>query len=133
MKTIKLIGVFVVLMFLVGCTTMPVQLDTTTIPGTLGDMLIVYDEWEGLLNPHDFRDWRILGHRPCPEGYQDYHVLLQNPEGEPDTVELILAPHENKKQFVLIWYRYRTDRVIYLFSITIQNKEKYTQIQPKEV
>ncbi len=131
MKTIKLIGVFVALMFLVGCVTVPVQPNTTTIPGTLGDMLIVYDEWDGPLNPHDFRDWQILRHRPCPEGYQDHHVLLQNPEGEPDTVELILAPHENKKQFVLIWYRYKTDKIIYLFSITIQNKEKYTQVQPK--
>ena len=132
MKIIKLISL-VALVFLVGCAIAPVQPDTANIPGTLGDMLIVYDEWEGLLNPHDFRDWQILKSRSCPNGYQDYHVLLQNPEGEPDTVEIILASHENKKQFILVWYRYRVDNIIYLFSITIQNKEKYTQVQPKEV
>ena len=134
MKTIKLIGVFGALVFLVGCASLPVQSEPSAIiPGPLGDTLLVYDEWDGPLNPQTFRDWRVIGHRPCPDGYQDYHVLLQNPKGEPDTVEIGVIPHENKKQIILVWYKYEADKVSYVFSVTVENRTKYNQVKPKGV
>ena len=132
MKTIKLIGVFVALIFLMSCAGLPVQPESpATIPGTLGDTLLVYDEWDGLLNPHDFRNWQVLGHRPCPDGYRDYHILLQNPEDKPDTVEIGVVPGENEKQIILVWYKYEADKVSYVFSVTVENKTKYNQVKPK--
>ena len=131
MKTFKLIGLIVALMFLMGCVTVPVQPDTATIPDTLGNKLIVYDEWDGPINPYDFKDWEILGYQPCPKGYIDYHILLKNPAGNPDAIEIGVVPHENKKQVILVWYRYKADKVLYVFSVTVTNKTKYSQVKPK--
>ena len=134
MKTIKLIGVFVALVFLMGCASLPVQSEpSATIPSTLGDTLVVYNEWDGPFNPHDFRNWRVIGHRPCPDGYQDYHILLQNPEGEPDTIEIGVVPGENEKQIILVWYKYEANKVSYVFSVTVENKTKYNQVKPRGI
>ena len=118
--------IWIFLIFCTNCTNLPVKADTPQVP-TLDDVLIVADEWEGPIDPHQFKDWIVVSHSPCPGGAPDYHILLANPD-KTMTVEIVVMPSQEEERIILIRYRYFIDKIEYIFGLTRANTNKYSRI-----
>ncbi len=96
--------------------------------------LIVYERWEGEIDPHEFAGWEIVDINQCPRGLNDRHILVRNPVQfmEPYKVELVVFPSSDETGMVLKQYRYFKDDIEYKFIANDFPELRYVQTQPKE-
>lgn len=96
--------------------------------------LIVYERWEGEIDPHEFVGWEIEDVDLCPQCLNDRHILVRNPVQfmEPYMVELVVIPSLDGTGMVLKQYRYFKDGIEYRFIANDYPELRYVQTQPRE-
>jgi hypothetical protein len=96
--------------------------------------LIVYERWEGEIDPREFAGWEIEDIDLCPQGLNDRHILVRNPVQsiEPYMVELVVFPSPDGTGMVLKQYRYFKDDIEYKFIANDYPELRYVQTQPRE-
>lgn len=96
--------------------------------------LIVYERWEGEIDPHESAGWEIEDVDLGPQGLNDRHIRVRNPAQfmEPYMVELVVIPSIDGTGMVLKQYRYFKDDIEYRFIANDYPELRYVQTQPRE-